>query len=140
MTGRHVIRLHRGRRAAPPSDSLQPLRHVMKTAFARPAALALLTLLVQPALPTPAADGAAELGERVEAVRRAIACPRCEGSMRAVVALGTDSRYYVMTRGWLAERLRADQSVLDATRGPAPPELLDRVEFLRRAIRRIDLE
>ncbi len=98
-------------------------------------------LLVQLPLPlASAAEEATRLGERVEAVRRAIDCPDCPGSMAAVVDLGTDSRYYVMTRGWLLERLRADRSVLDAAGDVASPQLAARVEFLQQAIRRIDLE
>ena len=80
------------------------------------------------------------LGARVEAVRRALDCPDCPGSLGAIVELGTDSRYYVMTRGWLNERLRADRSILQAAGDRAPQSIVNRVEFVERAIRLIDLE
>ncbi len=109
----------------------------MKSATFAAISLALVQL---PLSPVSATEEATRLGERIEAVRRAIDCPDCPGSMAAVVDLGTDSRYYVMTRGWLLERLRADRSVLDAAGDAAPPHLAARVEFLQQAIRRIDLE
>lgn len=83
---------------------------------------------------------ACRLGERVLAVRAALADPGAPGSLEAIVDLGSDSRYYVMVRGWLAMQLQADLSILEASAGDASPEVVRRVEFLKRAIRAIDLE
>jgi hypothetical protein len=90
---------------------------------------------------TPADDAALELGRRVLAVQRAIANPRAPDAMDAIVDLGTDSRYYVMVRGWLAMQLQGDTSILSAAgdRG-GRPEIEARVAFLEAAIRAIDLE
>jgi hypothetical protein len=95
-----------------------------------------------PAKPTPAEQdrAALELGRRVLAVGRAIGDPQSPGAMRAVTDLGHDQRYYVMVRGWLSYQLQADQSLVEAHRGKAPEPITQRVEFLRRAIRAVDLE
>ena len=83
---------------------------------------------------------ACRLGEQVLAVRAAIEDPGAPGAMRAVVELGTDSRYYALVRGWLAMQLRADLGIVDASRGEIPGAVAARVEFLQQAIRAIDLE
>ena len=80
------------------------------------------------------------LGERVLAVRAGLEDPGAPGAMRAIVELGTDSRYYVMVRGWLAMQLQADLGIVEASRGNAPASVAGRVEFLQQAIRAIDLE
>lgn len=83
---------------------------------------------------------ACRLGERVLAARAALADPGAPGSLDAILDLGTDSRYYVMVRGWLVMQLQGDLSILAASAGDAPPAVVRRVEFLKRAIRAIDLE
>jgi len=83
---------------------------------------------------------AAWLGHRVDALREALHHPYGEGAMDAVVALGRDSRYYVMVRGWLGFQLQADLSIVEARQGDVPADLAARIAFLRRAIRAIDLE
>lgn len=80
------------------------------------------------------------LGRRVLAVKAAIHNPEMPGAMEAILVLGLDSRYYVMVRGWLAMQLRGDLSILEAGRGTVSQEIAERIEFLRKAIRAIDLE
>lgn len=83
---------------------------------------------------------ALEVGRRVLAVQRAIEHPRAPGSLEAVKALGLDARYYVMVRGWLSEQLRVDSSIRDASKDNTPQKIKDRIVFLEKAIRTIDLE
>ena len=81
------------------------------------------------------------IGAMVKAVSAAIDAPRNPDSMVTIVEHGTDSRYYVMIRGWLVQELRGVESQLDGARDPAAKEKLSqKVEFLRQSIRRIDLE
>lgn len=83
---------------------------------------------------------ALRVGRLVLAIRAVMDNPNLPNAMNTVVELGTDSRYYVVVRGWLNEQLRADQSILDARRDDAPTKISERVLFLKRAIRAIDLE
>lgn len=83
---------------------------------------------------------ALEVGRRVLAVQRAIEHSGAPESLDAVKALGLDTRYFVMVRGWLAEQLRADASIRDATKNHAPQRIKDRIAFLEKAMRAIDLE
>jgi hypothetical protein len=83
---------------------------------------------------------ALELGRKVLAVQRALEHPQEAGSLDAVKALGLDSRYYVMVRGWLSEKLRGDQSIRDTSKEKTPQKIKDRIAFLEKAIRAIDLE
>jgi hypothetical protein len=97
-----------------------------------------------PGSPAPREPGPGEqacrLGERVLAARAALADPGAPGALDAIVDLGSDSRYYVMVRGWLVMQLQGDLSIVEASGGDAPPEVVHRVEFLEGAIRAIDLE
>lgn len=120
---------------------------MMHGKFAGHASAALLGLLLGASLAGTGAMGAGiadqdacGLGERVLAVRAALEDPDMPGAMRAVVELGTDSRYYVMVRGWLAMQLQADLGIVEASRGNVPASVAGRVEFLHQAIRAIDLE
>jgi hypothetical protein len=93
------------------------------------------------AAPSAAEDQQAlELGRKVLAVQRALEHPQEAESLEAVKALGLDSRYYVMVRGWLSEKLRGDQSIRDASKEGTPQKIKDRITFLEKAIRAIDLE
>jgi hypothetical protein len=83
---------------------------------------------------------ALELGRKVLAVQRALEHPQEAESLEAVKALGLDSRYHVMVRGWLSEKLRGDQSIRDASKERTPQKIKDRIAFLEKAIRAIDLE
>ena len=83
---------------------------------------------------------ARRLGEQVIEVGDAIRDPSLDGAMDAIVELGTDSRHYTMVRGWLTLQLQGDRSILEASEPGTRPRIEQRVEFLQRAIRAIDLE
>ncbi len=83
---------------------------------------------------------AMRLGEQVMAAAGAISNPDSPDAMAAITRLGHDSRYYTMTRGWLVQVLQGNQSMLDASEPGSRPELEARQDFLRRALRAIDLE
>lgn len=83
---------------------------------------------------------ALELGRKVLAIQQALKNSSAPDAMKAVTELGHDSRYYVIVRGWLSQELLGSQSILDAHRGQAPKELGERIAFLKKAIRAIDLE
>jgi hypothetical protein len=81
-----------------------------------------------------------ELGRKVIALQVAIRDPTARSALAAVTDLGLDSRYYVMVRGWLSIQLEGDLSIASARGDAVPAEVQARIEFLRRAIRAIDLE
>lgn len=81
-----------------------------------------------------------ELGYRVAAVREAIQNPAAPHALQAITDLGHDQRYYVMVRGWLAYQRQGDMSIVAASSGQAPQHIRERIRFLDRAIRAIDLE
>ena len=83
---------------------------------------------------------AMELGRKVLAVRQALQSPGEANAMQAVTDLGHDQRYYVMVRGWLTFQLEGDRSILAAAGEQAPHEVRERIIFLEKAIRAIDLE
>jgi len=100
---------------------------------------------VKPATATPTTlsredQEALLLGRKVLAVQRALQNPTAPDAMQAVMDLGLDQRYYVMTRGWLSYQLSGDQSIISASKGNQPQRITDRAEFVKKAIRRIDLE
>ena len=92
--------------------------------------------------PPVAADDqlARELGRKVLAIQQVLKNPKAPGAMRAITDLGHDSRHYVMVRGWLVQELAGATSIRDANQGKAGGELDERITFLRKAIRAIDLE
>ena len=49
-------------------------------------------------------------------------------------------RNWMMVRGWLSQQLAADRSLRDANKERTPKAVLDRIDFLQKAIRAIDLE
>lgn len=81
---------------------------------------------------------ALKLGKQILAIQDALNNPTDPNSIHKVTALGWDQRYYVMVRGWLVQRLQADQSAY--TGSQAQTNLGERIEFLKLAIRAIDLE
>lgn len=83
---------------------------------------------------------ALRLGRQLFAVTEAVQNPSTPGALESILELGTDSRYYVMVRGWLAMQLQGDLSIIAASRADAPPDIAARAEFLQQAIRTIDLE
>jgi hypothetical protein len=80
------------------------------------------------------------LGRQILAVQRALGNPDKPESLKAVTALGTDSRYYAMVRGWLVQLLAGDESIAEAAGGKSGEAVAARIRFLRKAIRAIDLE
>jgi len=81
------------------------------------------------------------IGVMVKAISAAIQSPKKPESMAVIVKYGTDSRYYVMIRGWLTQELRGVESQLQAVRdAKAKSQFQTKVNFLKKAVRRIDLE
>ncbi|WNC67665.1 hypothetical protein RI845_14205 [Thalassotalea nanhaiensis] len=81
---------------------------------------------------------ALKLGKQILAIQEALNNPGDPNSIHKVTAIGWDQRYYLMVRGWLVLRLQADQSAY--TGSQAQSHLGERIEFLKLAIRTIDLE
>lgn len=59
-----------------------------------------------------------------------------------IAEYGTDSRYYVMIRGWLVQELAGTESLIESTEGREPlhSQHVEKAVFLKKLIRRIDLE
>ena len=105
----------------------------------------LLVMFGTSSIPGHAGEGgpdpvACEIGTAVMEVASAIKDPTRDGAMDAITALGTDSRYYLMVRGWLVQQIAADRSILATGSGASSSDLESRVVQLERAIRLIDLE
>src|SRR5215210_3136054 len=82
-----------------------------------------------------------QIGVMVKQIKAALAAPQDEASLRTIVQYGTDTRYYVMIRGWLREELAGVESQADAAAEPeAKAGFAKKADFLKQAIRRIDLE
>ncbi|WP_137297993.1 hypothetical protein [Psychromonas sp. SP041] len=61
--------------------------------------------------------------------------------MQTIYKFGTDSRYYLMVRGWLVQKLSGVQSQLAVQNSESKQEVLvAEVNALKQAIRAIDLE
>lgn len=80
------------------------------------------------------------LGRKFQAAGAAIQDPNLPGAMRSITDLGTDSRYYTMVRGWLAQQLKGDRSIVVSAGVGRKPRIEARIRFLEEAIRAIDLE
>jgi len=81
------------------------------------------------------------IGLMVKEISEAIASPEEAGAMETIVRYGTDSRHYVMIRGWLVEVLKGVDSRVDAATDEAQKkDLQTKASWLRKSIRRIDLE
>ena len=77
----------------------------------------------------------------VIAIDAALKAPEDKKSLETIATYGTDSRHYVMIRGWMVQLLSGSESQLEATREPQLKQKHQRkVDFLRKVIRRIDLE
>ena len=83
---------------------------------------------------------ASDLGLKVLAVQAVLATPSTPGAIDTIKALGLDSRYYVMVRGWLSMQLEGDRSIASARGDAVPRHIRQRIDFLERAIRAVDLE
>lgn len=90
-----------------------------------------------------------QVGVMVEAISFALSKPNEASSLETISLYGTDSRYYVMIRGWLVQEQAGVQSQLDAIRSSGATtaeqaqtkqKFIDKLAFLTLAIRRIDLE
>lgn len=90
-----------------------------------------------------------QIGIMIEAISAALVNPTEASSLDTISLYGTDSRYYVMIRGWLVQELAGVQSQLDAIRSSGATtakqdqtkqKFIEKVAFLQQAIRRIDLE
>jgi hypothetical protein len=81
------------------------------------------------------------IGAMVMEIDSALKAPSDAKSLATIVRYGTDSRHYVMIRGWLVQLLKGAESQNSAA---SEPELKSKhqeaVDFLKKAIRRIDLE
>lgn len=74
-------------------------------------------------------------------IKQALLAPEKEASLQTIAKYGTDTRYYVIIRGWLKEELAGAQSQLEATKEEKIRISVEKkVKFLKKAIRRIDLE
>lgn len=81
------------------------------------------------------------IGAMVQSIDTAIDAPQDPKSLMTLARYGTDTRYYVMIRGWLVQELGNVESQLEANRDPQLKARFQRkADFLRTAIRRIDLE
>ncbi|WP_299805590.1 hypothetical protein [uncultured Shewanella sp.] len=104
-----------------------------------------LTLPAMATEPTPSDEY--RIGVMVKSLDNAIKHPS-NASLATISEYGTDSRYYVMIRGWLVQELQGAESQLGAYRSDnldkiqaeQKAKLLQKVDFLKLAIRRIDLE
>lgn len=82
-----------------------------------------------------------KIGEMVQKLQIAIKSPHAKTSLDTITYYGTDSRYYSMIRGWLFQELVGVESQLHASKTMAQSEKFQHhSNFLKKAIRRIDLE
>ena len=109
-------------------------------------ALLALLLLATVTLWSPAAEPEDrseehQIGTMVLAIQAALKAPEDPKSLETIAKYGTDSRYYVMIRGWLVQVKSGVASQLAATKDPAlKAKHQQRFTFLKKALRRIDLE
>lgn len=105
-------------------------------------------LFAIPALATePTQSDEYAIGVMVKSLDHAIKHPS-NSSLATITEYGTDSRYYVMIRGWLVQELQGVKSqlaayrldTLDTSDDQHRARLQHKVDFLTQAIRRIDLE
>jgi hypothetical protein len=89
-------------------------------------------------------EDALELGRKVIKARAALANPDKEGSIGAIKALGLDSRYDVMTRGWIQQHISMTESYRNTASyrdsDQRKNEVEGRISALKKMIRAIDLE
>ncbi|MDF3128501.1 hypothetical protein P0Y35_04775 [Kiritimatiellaeota bacterium B1221] len=84
------------------------------------------------------------LGRQVLAVKEALANPQAPASLDTVTALGQDSRYAVMVRGWLVQHIRMAESYRGTSEYQNSPagklEVEKSISSYQKMLRRIDLE
>lgn len=87
---------------------------------------------------------ALEVGRKISSIMSALQAPEKQSSIDAVQALGLDSRYYVMVRGWLVQHIRMTQSYRGTSlyneSEQQRNEVEDRIAALSRMLRAIELE
>ncbi|WP_111497194.1 hypothetical protein [Marinobacter bohaiensis] len=106
----------------------------------RLSAVLVIALLLTACQSTPPSESQ-RIGEMVLAVDAAMDRPGDPEALETIARYGTDTRYYIMIRGWLVQELAGVESQLDATRDPERRAAFQaEADFLRQAIRRIDLE
>jgi len=82
-----------------------------------------------------------QIGVMVKEITAALKTPENPESFEIIVKYGMDSRYYVMIRGWLTQELRGVSSQLGGSGvSAAKLKLQQKAAFLKKVIRRIDLE
>jgi len=82
-----------------------------------------------------------QLGQMVEQLQQAIKTPENEKSLNIIQHYGTDTRYYLMVRGWLVQVSSGVESQLSVQQAqPQKQALQIRYDALQKAIRLIDLE
>ena len=82
-----------------------------------------------------------KIGLMIQQLQSAIKTPTDRQSMHIIYQYGTDSRYYVMVRGWLIQSLNGIESQLNAQQSEAKKAQLNlHAQALTSAIRSIDLE
>ena len=93
---------------------------------------------------SPQDQHALELGHKVIKAREALKTPAKQASIAAIRDLGLDSRYYVMTRGWITQHISMAESYRGTSKykqdGKYRKEIDDRITALRKLLRAIDLE
>ncbi|QYK01859.1 hypothetical protein [Shewanella psychrotolerans] len=80
-----------------------------------------------------------QIGFMVQSLADAIDSPSPK-SVEIIAHYGTNSRYYVMIRGWLVQELTGIESQLAAQGDNADPVLVNKAKHLKISLRRIDLE
>ncbi len=81
------------------------------------------------------------IGKMVLEIQEALAHPEEPESIETIAHYGTLTEHYLMIRGWLGLELQGVESQLQATHNSRLKETHQaKAEFLRKAIRRIDLE
>ncbi len=87
---------------------------------------------------------ALEVGRKVIRIRSALQHPEKRESIDAVKALGRDTRYYVMVRGWLLQEINSTESQKGLSSYTTSEEyknkIDNRITALRKTMRAIDLE
>ncbi len=80
-------------------------------------------------------------GKMVSEVSLSLSDIEREGALDSIAEYGTDTRYYVLIRGWLKQELEGVESLLAVVKDEERKNtLIKKQTFLNRAIRRIDLE
>ena len=81
------------------------------------------------------------IGEMIQQLQVAINSPTDDHALQTIFKYGADSRYYLMVRGWLVQKLSGVQSRLAVQKSESDRKMLiAEVNALKQAIKAIDLE